>query len=101
MNETNYNEEKSIDIKYILSIVKHQWKLYLASVIICLAAGYIYTYNKTRLYQVTAKVLLKDNEKGTFTSQSDMLADFGFQATNTNVENEIEVLNSKSVVQFK
>lgn len=99
MNETNYNEEKSIDIKYILSIVKHQWKLYLASVIICLAAGYIYTYNKTRLYQITAKVLLKDNEKGTFSSQSDMLADFGFQATNTNVENEIEVLNSKSVVQ--
>ena len=84
----------------ILDAVRQNWKFYVISMVLCVVVGMVYTHYKTRIYQVTAKVLLKDNEKGTFSSQSDMLADFGFRTNNSNVENEIEVLNSKSVVQM-
>ena len=84
----------------IFDAVRQNWKFYVISMVLCVVVGMVYTHYKTRIYQVTAKVLLKDNEKGTFSSQSDMLADFGFRTNNSNVENEIEVLNSKSVVQM-
>ena len=99
MNNNN-NEENEFGLELILDKVRQHWKYYALSVILCLIVGTIYTRNKTRVYQITAKVLLKDDEKGTFSSQSDMLADFGFQSSNSNVENEIEVLNSKSVVRM-
>lgn len=99
MNNNN-NEENEIGLDLILDKVRQHWKYYALSVVLCLIVGTIYTRNKTRVYQITAKVLLKDDEKGTFSSQSDMLADFGFQSSNSNVENEIEVLNSKSVVRM-
>lgn len=101
MSNNNINsEENEINLSVVLDILRQYWKYYLLSVVLCLIVGVVYLQNKKRIYQVTAKVLLKDNEKGTFSSQTDMLADFGFQATNSNVENEIEVLNSKSVVQM-
>ena len=99
MNNIN-NEENGINLDFILDKIRLHWKYYVLSIVLCMAAGTFYVRNKTRIYQITAKVLLKDDEKGTFSSQSDMLADFGFQSSNSNVENEIEVLNSKSVVRM-
>lgn len=94
------NEGSDLNLHLIFSYFLRYWKLFAASTIICLLFAVVYLKTSTKIYQVTAKVLLKDAQKGTFNSQTDVLADFGFQATNSNVENEIEVLNSKSVVQM-
>lgn len=100
-NKDYINEQnEELDFKQLLVYFIRYWKWFALSVFLSLCIAVIYIKCKTKVYQITAKVLIKDNEKGTFNSQTDVLADFGFQGTNTNVENEIEVINSKSVVQM-
>lgn len=95
----NAVEEEGFSIRKLFSYFLAYWKLFLIFVIAGIGVAYFYLRNAVPQYQVTAKVLLQDSEKGSVSSSADMLADFGFQAQNTNVENEIEVINSMSVVR--
>ncbi len=100
--ERNLNQEDSgndFNIGLLFHHFMQNWKLFLVSVIVCLLFAAFYLYNATKTYQVSAKILLQDTQKGSFASQMDMLADFGYQGGNSNVENEIEVINSMSVVR--
>ena len=95
----NVVEEEGLNFKKIFSYVLAYWKLFLVSVVVCVAAAFVYLRFAVPQYQVTAKILMQDKEKGSFASQADMLADFGLKSQNTNVENEIEVIKSMSVVR--
>lgn len=98
--ELNLNEQNSeFNINILLSYLRKYWKWFVASVVVCMVCAVVYLHYATQVYQVSAKVLIQDKEKGTFSSQADFLMDFGFQGTNSSVENEIEVLCSKTVVQ--
>lgn len=98
-NMNNVPEEGGFDVKVILSYFLDYWKWFALSLLVSVVIGVVYLKYTAPRYRVTAKILLQDKEKGTFSSQADMLSDFGFQAQNTNVENEIEVINSMSVVR--
>lgn len=98
-NMSNVPEEGGFDIKVALSYLYDYWKWFALSMVVALSLAFVYLRYTAPTYQVTSKILLQDKEKGTFSSQADMLSDFGFQAQNTNVENEIEVINSMSVVR--
>lgn len=101
IERNNMNQEESgsdFNIGILLHHFLLNWKLFVVSIILCLAFAVFYVYNSSKIYQVTAKILMQDDEKGTFASQMDMLVDFGYQGGSSNVENEIEVLNSMSVV---
>ncbi len=95
----NAVEEDGFSVKKILSYALAYWKLLTVSVVLCIVAAFFYLRYAVPQYQVTAKILLQDKERGSFASQADMLADFGFQSQNTNVENEIEVIKSMSVLR--
>lgn len=100
--ERNVNQEENssgLNLGLILHHFLLNWKLFAISVVACLCVAAFYIYNSTRVYQVSAKILVQDDEKGSFASQMDVLNDFGFQGTTSNVENEIEVINSYSVVR--
>ena len=99
INTTPVVEESEFNIKHILSYAFEYWKLIVVSVILCLAVAFVYLRFAVPKYKITAKVLLQDKTKGSFSSSADMLADFGFQQQNTSVENEIEVIKSMSVVR--
>ena len=92
-------EDEGFDFSKIFSYALAYWKLIVFSVIVCMAAAFVYLRFAVPGYSVTAKILLQDKSKGSFTSSADMLADFGFQTQNTSVENEIEVIKSMSVVR--
>ena len=92
-------EEEEFDIRKIFSYAIAYWKLIVVFVALCLVAAFAYLRVAVPKYQVTAKILLQDKNKGSFSSSADMLADFGFQAQNTNAENEMEVMRSMSVVR--
>ncbi len=99
--ERNLNNEESgneFNIGLLLHHFLLNWKMFAISVVACLLVAAFYVYNTTRVYQVSAKILLQDANKGSFASQMDFLSDFGYQGANSNVENEIEVINSMSVV---
>lgn len=98
-NKATAMEEEGLNLNKIFSYFLAYWKLFALSFVVCMIGAFVYLYFAVPKYRVDTKVLLQDKEKGSFTSQTDMLADFGFQAQNTNVENEIEVINSMSVVR--
>ena len=92
-------EEEGFNVGKIISICLSYWKLFVVCVVLCLAGAATYLYFAIPQYRVSAKILLSDSQKGSFSSQADMLVDFGYQMTNSNVENEIEVINSMSVAR--
>ena len=97
----NHQQEQDNDfnLNLMLFYIIRYWKYFLLSVFVCFVVAFFYLRCTTNVYNATAKVLLQDKEKGTFSSQVDVLSDFGYQGVNTSVENEIEMLCSKSVVQ--
>ena len=100
INIDNGNEEGGFDIRLILGYLSAYWYLFVLSVVACLVLAFVYLRYTTPVYNVSAKVLLQDSEKGgTVMSPADMLADFGMQNRTSNVENEIEVMSSMSVVR--
>ena len=92
-------EEEDFNIGKIISACLAHWKLFVVCLVLCMAGAAAYLYFAVPQYRVTAKILLSDSQKGSFASQADMLADFGYQVSNSNVENEIEVINSMSVAR--
>ena len=100
--ERNVNQEENSN-EFNLGLILHHfmlnWKLFAVSVVVCLCVAVFYIYNSAKVYQVSAKILVQDDEKGSFASQLDFLSDFGYQSSTSNVENEIEVINSFSVVR--
>ena len=96
----NENQEGGFDIRVILGYLRANWPLFVASVVVCLALAFAYLRYVTPIYNVSAKVLLQDSEKGgSVLSPSDMLADFGMQGRRSNVENEIQLMSSMAVVR--
>lgn len=98
-NMTAMVEEEGFNINKVVSAFLSHWKLFVVCIVLCLAAAVVKLYFSVPQYSVTAKILLSDSQKGSFSSQTDMLADFGYQMANSNVENEIEVINSMSVAR--
>ena len=85
-NENNVvkNEGDDFNVAKLLGYFFAYWKLFAASFVVCVLLAVLYIINAVPVYQISAKILLQDKEKGSFTSQLDMLADFGMQASNTN-----------------
>ena len=100
LNIENENKEGGFDFRAILGYLRAYWWMFVLSVIVCLAGAYVYLRCATPVYNISAKVLLQDSEKGgSVLSPSDMLVDFGMQSQTSNVENEIEVMSSMTVVR--
>ena len=96
----NEKEEGGFDFRVILGYLRAYWYLFAISVVVCLAGAYVYLRYATPVYNISAKVLLQDSEKGgSVLSPADMLADFGMQSQTSNVENEIELMASTTVVR--
>lgn len=100
MNIGNEKEEGGFSVRKALTYLRAYWKLFVLSIVVCLALAFVYLRRATPIYNVTAKVLLQDSEKGgSVVSPADMLADFGMETKTSNVENEIELMSSMSVVR--
>ncbi len=99
MINNQQEQNNDFNLNQILFYLIRYWKYFLLSIFVCFVAAFFYLRCATNVYNSTAKVLLQDKEKGSFSSQVDVLSDFGYQGVNTSVENEIEMLCSKSVVQ--
>ena len=96
-NRINREDESSIDLKKILNVVWGMRWIILASVIACLFLAWCYNKITRTQYTANAKILLATkNNKG-----SDMLAvtDMLMGANNSLVTNEIEVINSRGMMQ--
>ena len=94
--------EEQVNIQEILFRYLIHWPWFVVSVVICIACAWGYLRLATPVYNISATVLIKDDKKGSGASMSSELERMGldgFVSSSNNVDNEIEVLKSKSLAR--
>lgn len=92
-------EENGFDIRTIIEIFILNWQWFALSTIIFLCGALIFLRYKSPVYQVSAKMLIKD-EQNSRNRGNQMLAnmqDLGFMTTSTGIDNEVEILQSNTL----
>ena len=94
--------EEQVNIQELLFRYLIHWPWFVVSIIICIACAWGYLRLTTPIYNISATVLIKDEKKGGGASMSSELEKMGlegFVSSSSNVDNEIEVLRSKSLAR--
>ena len=107
MKETDFNEaqeskEENIDVKELLFKYLIHWPWFVGAVVACLIAAWIYLYMSTPVYNISATVLIKDDKKGGSAGMLSGLESLGLDgmiSSSQNIDNEIEVLRSKTIAK--
>ena len=98
----NELDEEQVNIQEILFRYLIHWPWFVVSVVICIIFAWLYLHVTTPIYNISATVLIKDEEKGGGKSMSSELEKMGldgFMSSSKNIDNEIEVLRSKSLAR--
>lgn len=92
------NGNSDLEIRAILERYLRHWKWFLLSIILFILLAYFKLNFTRKQYQATATIKIKD-EKGSDKSALSAFQDLGFMGSpKENVEDEIEILKSKSLV---
>lgn len=94
--------KEQVNIQELLFCYLIHWPWFVISIIICIACAWGYLRLTTPIYNISATVLIKDEKKGGGASMSSDLEKMGlegFVSSSSNVDNEIEVLRSKSLAR--
>ena len=93
-------EEGGFDLKSVLVKLLINWKWIVASIIVCLCCAKVYLQKQPSVYRIQATIMINDEQKGSFQNQMQAFQqDFGIMSTTRGLDNEIEVLRSKSVIK--
>lgn len=90
--------ENSFDFKTIVTMFILNWQWFALSVFIFLCGALIYLRYASPVYQVSAKMLIKDDNSSRRNSGNQMLAnmsDMGFISASNGIENEVEIIKSR------
>ena len=94
--------EEQINIQEILFRYLIHWPWFVVSVIVCVALAWGYLRLTTPVYNISATVLIKDEKKGggaNMFSELEKMGLNGFVSSSSNIENEIEVLKSRTLAR--
>ena len=99
--EYDMNEEQ-IDFRALLFKYIIHWPWFIGAILICMVGAWFYLYWTTPIYNISATILIKDDKKGGGAGLSSELEDIGLSGLMTsskNIDNELEVLRSKTLVK--
>ena len=99
---TGAKPEEQINIQEILFRYLIHWPWFVVSVIVCVALAWGYLRLTTPIYNISATVLIKDEKKGggaNMSSEMEKMGLNGFVSSSSNIENEIEVLKSRTLAR--
>ena len=94
------SEQSSFNFQKLYTIFILNWKWFVLSIIICLGCSYLYLRYKSPVYATSAKLLIKDESNNKSASAKDAISgmvDFGIISSNYGVDNEIEILNTRTL----
>ena len=94
-------EKSSFDFSAIYTTLILNWKWFLLSLIICIGVAGIYLRYTTKMYQASAKLLIKDddgNSRGG-NSQLQNAVNLGIMSNSNGIDNEMEILTSKTIAR--
>lgn len=95
------SDDEKIDFQEILFKYIIHWPWFVGAVLVCLIGAWIYLRMATPVYNISATVLIKDDKKGGSGTSSELenLGLSGLMTSSKNIDNEIEVLRSKTLVK--
>lgn len=94
------SEQSSFNFQKLYTIFILNWKWFVLSIIICLGCSYLYLRYKSPVYATSAKLFIKDDSNNKSASAKDAISgkmDFGIISSNYGVDNEIEILNTRTL----
>ena len=99
-NLADLQDEQSVfSFQNIFTMFVLNWQWFLLSMFICLCGALIYLRYAPKVYQVSVKMLIKDDDtRSRRSSANQMLAnmqDFGFMTNSAGIDNEVEILQSR------
>ena len=94
-------EEEEVDIVGVIrSTIIAYWPIFLGSVIIFLIMGFLYLRYTSPTYQISAKILVKDEKKtGVGGGAGSILSELDLFGGKKIVENELEILKSRPIIE--
>ncbi|NHN26160.1 polysaccharide biosynthesis tyrosine autokinase [Flavobacterium jejuense] len=93
-NQINFNIKEEIE-KYL----KH-WKWFLLGLFLAILSAFLYLRYTIASYKAVATILVKDDRKGNMASELSAFSDLGLMSNiKSNVDNEIEVVKSRTLVE--
>lgn len=95
-------DDEKIDIQEVLFKYIIHWPWFVGAVLVCLIGAWIYLRMATPVYNISATVLIKDDKKGGNTGGMAGLEELGLSgliSSSQNIDNELEVLRSRTLVK--
>jgi capsular exopolysaccharide synthesis family protein len=93
-----FAETEGLSIEDLLYKFLAYWPMFVLLLIITLTGAWLYLRYSMPVYETTATLLIKD-DKNTAANANDMMQAFDMFGSKKNVENEVEVLQSKTLMQ--
>ena len=90
-------EESAFSFRAIFSMLVLNWQYFLLSLFICVCGALIYLRYATPVYQMSAKMLIKDDDSRgrRSTNMLNNMQQFGIMTNSAGIENEVEILQSR------
>ena len=95
-------DDEKVDIQELLFKYIIHWPWFVGAVLVCLIGAWIYLRMATPVYNISATVIIKDDKKGGNTGSMAGLEELGLSGltgSSQNIDNELEVLRSKTLVK--
>lgn len=92
-------EKQEINLKELVWKYLIRWPWFLAGVIIALVSCNYYLKYTSPQYEAAATLLIKDDSKGKRLDEISAFQDLGIAGTKNSLENEIEILKSRSLMK--
>ena len=101
IEETSERETSRLNFQTIYAALVLHWQWFLLSLIICFCVALIYLRYAEPVYQVSARMLIKDEQRkrGAANQMLAGVEDLGFLTNSTGIDNEVEVLQSRVLLR--
>src|SRR5690606_21737541 len=92
-------KSKPLNLQLMILRYLKYWYLFLSGVVLCVGVAVYMMYYATPQYYISSTLLIKADDKGSDFSQNAVFADLENYQTSSVVENEIEILQSASIMR--
>ncbi len=97
--EIDDDDSENLFIKELLERYIAHWRLFIISFVICFILGFFYLRYTPKMYRATSTILIKSENNGALSELSAFEDLSIFKNANREVENEIEILKSRPLLE--
>jgi len=93
------NESPSLSLRDIVDKYLYHWPIFLIGIGLCLLSSYFYLRYTEKVYVVKSTLLIKDQKNGSGADAGNVFNDLELFSSSKVVDNEIEILKSKTLMR--